>query len=97
VYCKDDNRRGRHEHVQFDFLGYTFRPRSSKRKTGKLFVNFAPAITDKARKAVGRTIRRWRLRLHNSLTLSELAAELYPDVVDEELSDEGGVPSRNLK
>ena len=78
VYCKDDNRRGRHEHVQFDFLGYTFRPRSSKRKTGKLFVNFAPAISDKARKAIGRTIRRWRLHLHNSLTLSELAAFVNP-------------------
>jgi RNA-directed DNA polymerase len=78
VYCKDDNRRGRHEHVQFDFLGYTFRPRSSRRKTGKLFVNFAPAISDKARKAVGRTIRRWRLHLHNSLTLSELAAFVNP-------------------
>jgi RNA-directed DNA polymerase len=81
VYCKDDNRRGRHEHVQFDFLGYTFRPRSSKRKkTGKLFVNFAPAISDKARKAIGHTIRRWRLHLHNSLTLSELAAFVNPIV-----------------
>jgi hypothetical protein len=29
--------------------------------------------------------------------MTERTAELYPDVVDEELSDEGGVPSRNLK
>ena len=26
VYCKDSNRSGTYEHVQFDFLGYTFRP-----------------------------------------------------------------------
>src|SRR3954447_4190248 len=24
VYCKDDDRRGQHEHIKFDFLGYTF-------------------------------------------------------------------------
>ena len=27
VYCKSSVRRGSHEHVSFDFLGYTFRPR----------------------------------------------------------------------
>ena len=27
VYCKDDDRRGDHEHTKFDFLGYTFRSR----------------------------------------------------------------------
>jgi len=29
VYCKDSNRKGSHEHERFDFLGYTFRPRSA--------------------------------------------------------------------
>ena len=28
VYCKDDDRRGSHEHTSFDFLSYTFRPRA---------------------------------------------------------------------
>ncbi|MER9958799.1 hypothetical protein NKJ52_28910 [Mesorhizobium australicum] len=31
VYCKDSNRREEHEHVSFDFLGYTFRPREGQR------------------------------------------------------------------
>ena len=30
VYCKDTNRRGEHPILQFDFLGYTFRPRLAK-------------------------------------------------------------------
>jgi RNA-directed DNA polymerase len=30
VYCKDADRRGSHEHTQFTFLGYTFRPRLAK-------------------------------------------------------------------
>jgi group II intron reverse transcriptase/maturase len=32
VYCKDSYRRGEHEHVSFDFLGYTFRPRKAHSK-----------------------------------------------------------------
>ena len=30
VYCKDDDRRGDHEHTKFDFLGYTFRSRRAR-------------------------------------------------------------------
>jgi len=43
VYCKDDDRRGSYEHTSFDFLGYTFRPRLSKNRFGKHFLNFSPA------------------------------------------------------
>jgi RNA-directed DNA polymerase len=31
VYCKDDDRRGNYSHTSFDFLGFTFRPRRSKK------------------------------------------------------------------
>jgi RNA-directed DNA polymerase len=47
VYCKDENRRGSHEHKGLDFLGYTFRPRLSRSKQGKHFVSFSPAISSK--------------------------------------------------
>ena len=33
VYCQDSDRKGQHEHIQFDFLGYTFRP-GGPRTTG---------------------------------------------------------------
>jgi RNA-directed DNA polymerase len=52
VYCKDDDRRGEHPETKFDFLGYTFRPRRSKNKYGKHFVNFTPAVSNKAKKAM---------------------------------------------
>jgi RNA-directed DNA polymerase len=29
VYCKDSNRAGSHRNEQFDFLGFTFRPRKA--------------------------------------------------------------------
>src|ERR1700722_13591004 len=36
VYCKDTNRQGEHEVIQFDFLGYSFRPRLAKWRGGLL-------------------------------------------------------------
>lgn len=34
VYCKDSNRRGSFEQLSFTFLGFTFQPRSARRKDG---------------------------------------------------------------
>ena len=45
VYCKDDNRRGAHEHTSFTFLGYTFRTRSARNKYGRMFAAFLPAVS----------------------------------------------------
>ncbi|WP_258000395.1 reverse transcriptase domain-containing protein [Bacillus sp. Marseille-P3661] len=39
VYCKDADRKGKNENITFNFLGYTFRPRLSKNRWGKHFVN----------------------------------------------------------
>ena len=61
VYCKDEDRRGKYPDQKFDFLGYTFRPRESKNRWGKFFVNFSPAISDRAAKAIRDEIRTWRL------------------------------------
>ena len=35
---------GEHEHIAFDFLGYTFQPRRAKNRWGRYFVSFLPAI-----------------------------------------------------
>src|SRR5260363_365991 len=43
---------------QFDFLGYTFRPRRVTDRMGKRFVGFVPAISDKAAKAMRQEMRR---------------------------------------
>src|SRR4051812_50147704 len=61
VYCKDDDRPGTHEHIAFDFLGYTFQPRRAKNRWGRYFVSFLPAISTKAATAIRRTIRGWRM------------------------------------
>ena len=79
VYCKDANRRGTSEHVSFDFLGYTFRGRLARGPRG-LFVSFAPAISAKAKKAVGQKIRAWHLNRRTGTDLSALASEINPQV-----------------
>jgi RNA-directed DNA polymerase len=73
VYCKDSTRRGSYEHTSFTFLGYTFRPRLSRGKSGGEFVNFLPAIGDDERKRLGREIRRWRLHRWSGTALTDLA------------------------
>ncbi len=80
VYCKDADRRGSHEHERFDFLGYTFRPRLSRSKFGKHFVNFSPAVSDDAKKAIGREIRSWRINCRSDKTLTDLARMFNPIV-----------------
>lgn len=78
VYCKDANRAGDHPAQRFDFLGYTFRPRQSMNRNGKLFVSFAPAISDKAAKAMRQSMRRWKLHHRNDLALADIARWTRP-------------------
>jgi len=79
VYCKDGRRKGSHEHEQFDFLGYTFRPRLAVSKHGP-FVSFLPAISDRAAKEVRVKIRGWRIHRHSDRSLTDLAEFVNPIV-----------------
>jgi RNA-directed DNA polymerase len=78
VYCKDSNRRGSHEHEQFTFLGYTFRPRPAWNRSGKLFVSFSPAVSDEAAKAIRQRIKGWRLHRWSGETLADIALAINP-------------------
>ena len=78
VYCKDDDRRGEYPETKFDFLGYTFRPRRSKNKYGKHFINFTPAISNKAKTAIRQTIRGWRMHLKPDKTIEDLSRMFNP-------------------
>jgi RNA-directed DNA polymerase len=78
VYCKDDDRRGEFPETKFDFLGYTFRPRRSKNRYGKFFINFTPGVSNKACKAMRQTIRQWRLQLKPDKDLSDISRMFNP-------------------
>lgn len=73
VYCKDDDRRGSYERTSFDFLSYTFRPRLSKNRFGKHFLNFTPAVSGAAKTRMRREMRSWRVNCRSDKTLTDLA------------------------
>ncbi len=78
VYCKDDDRAGKYPNEKFDFLGYTFRARCSKNKWGKYFINFSPAVSDKAKKSITQAMRRWKVHLRSDKNLEDIAHMFNP-------------------
>lgn len=78
VYCKDDDRKGRHPNEKFTFLGYSFRPRRSKNRFGKYFINFSPALSNEAAKKMRQEMRRWRLHLRSDKAIDDLARMWNP-------------------
>ncbi|NOG30817.1 group II intron reverse transcriptase/maturase [Halomonas sp. TBZ9] len=74
AYCKDGKRRRQYPNTQFDFLGYTFRPRLVKnRKRNSMFVNFTPAVSQAAMKSMRQTTRRLNYRNRSNLSLADIS------------------------
>jgi group II intron reverse transcriptase/maturase len=80
VYCRDGRRRGLYEHTEFTFLGFTFRQRRARRKDGKQFSSFNPAISKPALKKVNAEVRSWRLHHRTGREFITVAREINPVV-----------------
>jgi len=78
VYCKDANRKESHPNEQFDFLGFTFRPRKAVNRKGTLFCSFSPAISKRAVLKISDEIRRWQLHRRTTSSIEDLAKILNP-------------------
>jgi RNA-directed DNA polymerase len=78
VYCRDINRPAAYPVTQFTFLGYTFRPRKAVDKYGRVYVNFAPAVSREALTALRQTVRGWHLQLKCDLSLADLSRMFDP-------------------
>jgi RNA-directed DNA polymerase len=79
VYCKDSNRRGKSEHISFDFLGYTFMPRMAQNSIRKVwFTNWLPAVSKKAMKTMNEKMKGWSIFRTSSCTLTYLANTINP-------------------
>ncbi len=73
VYCKDSDRPGNYPEIQFDFLGYTFRPRRIVSRNGTIRTGFTPAVSRAALKAMRRTLRESGVFRYSHLDLQALA------------------------
>jgi len=78
VYCKDQNRKEAYPRINFTFLGFTFRPRRSVDKNGRLHPNFLPAISRSAKKEINRQIRSWHVQLKSEKSLNDLSEMFDP-------------------
>src|SRR5947209_14779152 len=78
LYCKDDFGRKKYPNEKFDFLGYSFQPRRSKNRKGKFFINFSPAVSNKAAKAIRDTFRRWNLPNRSDKAIEDLSRMFNP-------------------
>jgi len=53
VYCRDHRRKEKYPTVKFDFLGFSFQPRTAfSKKLGKLFIGYDCAISISSRKRI---------------------------------------------
>jgi group II intron reverse transcriptase/maturase len=80
VYCKDGRRQGSSEHTSFTFLGYTFRARGVRTKTGRMMTGFNPAISKDALNKLSQQVRSWRLHRRTELSEADLARRINPVV-----------------
>ena len=78
VYCKDGRRKRDYPNVRFDFLGFSFQPRSVKGPSGNLFVGFTPAVSNKAAKAMRDVMRSWQIHLHSGKSIEDLSRMYNP-------------------
>jgi RNA-directed DNA polymerase len=79
VHCADSHRPDQGRPCRFDFLGFTFKPRSAGGRGG-VFTTFSPAVSDKALTAMRQEVRSWSLSRRGSQSLGQLRAEIEPKV-----------------
>ena len=79
VYCRDYRRQDTYETVKFDFLGYSFQPRSTKSKqTGKLFLGFDCAISISSKKRIADKLEELEINRLNFRSIVGVALYLEP-------------------
>jgi hypothetical protein len=80
VYCKDYRRKGKHPKVKFDFLGFSFQPRTTKSKRGnnKLFLGFDCAISISSRKRIADKLEALKVKKLSYKSIVGVAQHLNP-------------------
>jgi len=79
VYCKRNQGNKltfSYKIVSFDFLGFTFKPRLVKTKSGKLMRGFTPSISRKGQKKIAVTLRAFRMHRWVHLQLPYIAGQI---------------------
>lgn len=79
VYCKDCRRTGNYPNVKFDFLGYSFQPRTSKSKRTKgLFLGYDCAISTASKKNIADKLEELKVHRMTCKSIVGIAQILNP-------------------
>jgi len=78
VCCKADKPWIDYPVTKFEFLGYEFRLRTARTRTGRLFPCFLPAISPSAAKAIRRKMRSWSLSNRSDKSIEDLSRMFGP-------------------
>jgi RNA-directed DNA polymerase len=80
VYCKKANRNGKFKTVKFDFLGFSFQPRPTSTKDGKMFLSFDCSISRKSEKKITEVFRKSNFHLWTESDITRIAKEFNPKI-----------------
>lgn len=79
VYCKDYRRQEKYPIVKFDFLGYSFQPRTTKSKKNEgLFLGFDCAISISSRKRIAEKLEELKVEKMTFKRIVGIAQKLNP-------------------
>ncbi|AUC77244.1 group II intron reverse transcriptase/maturase [Olleya sp. Bg11-27] len=79
VYCKDYRRQQNYSVIKFDFLGYSFQPRTSKsKKTKGLFLGFDCAISISSKKRIADKLGELKVHRMTCKSIVGIAHRLNP-------------------
>ena len=78
VCCKADKPWIKYPVTKFEFLGYEFRLRTARTRTGRLFPSVLPALSPSAAKAIRREMRSWSLSNKSDKSLEDLSRMFGP-------------------
>ena len=82
VYCLDYNRMQRKDYPKkFDFLGFTFKPRSIKSKTGRgMYLGFGCEISQKSQSRITSFCKELELHRKSPLTIQDIADKVNSQI-----------------
>jgi group II intron reverse transcriptase/maturase len=76
VYCKQSNRRGKHEVVKFEFLGFEFSPDRVPGSEGKSWLGYMAKVGGRAKRYMKQQFERLKIHRATGATLPQMAAQL---------------------
>ncbi len=73
VYCKKYKKQSASKTIKFDFLGFSFQPRPSTTKGGRMFLGYDCAISESSKKKIISEIRSTKFQRWTNRSIDEIA------------------------